>query len=97
MNVIQAGKMLIKARQTQAKIKKVTGTGASKSGRVIVMLNGMHDMEIEFNINSPADFASSRELIEEIKQAHTAAKKALEGKMAEGMDMDSIKDLLGAA
>jgi hypothetical protein len=95
MNIVQTGKMLMKAKQAQNKLKNVNGVGKSKSGKVAVLLNGIQEFEVKLLVSSPAEFKSNKELEAEIQDAYKNSHKELEKKLQQDVDVDSLKDMLG--
>lgn len=96
MNVLQTGKMLMKARQTQNKLKAITAVGKSTKGRVAVLINGLQEVEeVKLLVNTPSDFKSNKELETEVIEALKTSRKEIEKKLQQDMDVDSIKDMLG--
>jgi DNA-binding protein YbaB len=100
MGIIDSGKMLMKARKAQAQMKQTQAAGSSKSAKTAVLINGLGEIE-EIEFNFPEEIvelvgeAFFKDLTKEVIQAYNAAKKELESKLAQNMDMDSIKDMLG--
>lgn len=101
MGVIDTGKMILKARKAQAQLKKTTAAGISKSGTVAVLLNGLNEIE-EVSLSLPEEVVQTlgekyvSSLEQDIIEAMKAAKKELESQLAQNMDMDSIREMLGA-
>lgn len=92
--------MLMKARQTQKQMKKMTAAGQSKSGATAILVNGLHEIEeVEFDFDQETmdrvgeDFL--KKLKKEFMEAYQSARKELESQMSQNMDLDSIRDMLG--
>ncbi len=109
MGIMDTGKMIMKARKAQAQMKKTTAAGQSKSGKTAVLINGLNEIEeISFDFwerddegniiedTMTVDDGFFDDLEKEVIQAFAAAKKELESKLQETMDLDSIRDMLGS-
>ena len=88
-------KLQKEARAMQKKMKAVEVDGESKSGDVVVRINGVNevvDIDIDESLLSPE---KSDNLIKKLKQAFKAAHKKLQREMAKDMDMDRLKGMMG--
>jgi DNA-binding protein YbaB len=100
MSIVDTGRMIMKARKAQSQLKQTSAAGVSKSEKTAILVNGLGEIE-EIAFTFPEEVVAKvgekffAELEKEIIQAYKAAKKALETKLAEDMDMDSIRDMLG--
>lgn len=96
MSVLDTAKLIRKAQQAKTSMKKVQAAGKSKSGLVAILINGLNEI-LEVSIDdSLCQNGSCATLSKEIIEAHDDARKELEKEMASSMDMDSIRDMLGA-
>jgi DNA-binding protein YbaB len=88
-------KLQKEARQMQKKMKKVEIDGESKSGDVVVRINGLQevvDMDIADEL---LDVEKKSKLIKNLQQALKNAHKKLQRDMAKDMDMNQLKGMLG--
>lgn len=104
MGVMDTGKMLMKARKAQSQMKKISAAGQSKTGNTAVLLNGLNEIEeVLFNFlideDGPETMTVDRkffvDLQKEVIDAFKAAKKELEQQIAQNMDINSVRDMLG--
>lgn len=89
-------KMQKEARAMQKQMKALIIDGESKSGDVIVRINGtqeIEDIDIAEELLAPD---KKDALIKEMKQALKAAQKKLQKEMMKDMDMDKLKGMMGA-
>ena len=96
MGILNSAKMLRKAQQAKSSMKSIAVAGKSKSGMTALLLNGLNEIqEIEFADELMNDL-NKQKLVREIIEAFSDAKHELEKQLAATMDMDSIREMLGA-
>ncbi len=106
MGVLDIPKMIAKAREAQNRAKKIEAAG--KHGSASILVNGLIDwVEDEINLDAVMQKANVSEenrvlaekivktVREDLRLSFEDAKKQLQKKMQETMNVDDIKDLLG--
>lgn len=88
-------KLQKEARAMQKQMKALIIDGESKSGDVVVRINGTQELE-DIDIAEELLHSDKKEaLVKEIKQALKAAQKKLQKEMMKDMDMDKLKGMMG--
>lgn len=88
-------KLQKEARAMQKQMKALIIDGESKSGDVVVRINGtqeIEDIDIAEELLSPGN---KEKLVKEIKQALKSAQKKLQKEMMKDMDLDKLKGMMG--
>lgn len=88
-------KLQKEARKMQKEMKKKKVEGESKDGLIKVIINGaqeIEDIEIAEELLAPA---RKTDVTKGLKQAFKEASKKVQKEMAQDMDMDKMRSMLG--
>ncbi|MCX8035385.1 MAG: YbaB/EbfC family nucleoid-associated protein [Candidatus Dojkabacteria bacterium] len=87
-------KMQQNAKKMQEQMKNVLVVGKSKKEELEVTINGLHEL-VSLKISND-DVLKDKTLLEKcLKDSMSEAQKQLQKELAKGMDMDSIRKMLG--
>lgn len=88
-------KLQKEARAMQKKMKAVNVDGESKSGEVVVRINGVNEV-VDIDIDESLLVLEKKDvLIKQLKQAFKSAQKKLQREMMKDMDMNKLKGMMG--
>jgi DNA-binding YbaB/EbfC family protein len=88
-------KLQKEARAMQKKMKAVIVDGESKSGEVVVRINGVNEV-IDIDIDDSLLNVEEKDvLIKQLKQAFKSAQKKLQREMTKDMDISKLKGMMG--
>jgi DNA-binding protein YbaB len=94
-NVKNTLKAVNEARQMQKKMKEMSISGSSKSGKVAVTIDGTQAIT-SLNIDdSLVNTLVKDKMIAEIIEAYNVAQQNAQKDMMKNMDLNSIKEMLG--
>lgn len=88
-------KLQKEARAMQKKMKAVNVDGESKSGEVVVRINGVNEV-VDIDLDESLLSQEKKDiLIKQLKQAFKSAQKKLQREMMKDMDMNKLKGMMG--
>jgi DNA-binding protein YbaB len=88
-------KLQKEARAMQKKMKAVIVDGESKSGEVVVRINGVNEV-IDIDIDDSLLNVEEKDvLIKQLKQAFKSVQKKLQREMTKDMDISKLKGMMG--
>lgn len=94
MGMMDTAKMVRKAMQAKSQMQKITAVGRSKSGKTAVLINGLNDvLELEIDPTLISN-QNVNEVEIDVIEAFKDARKNLEKTMADGLNMEDIRDML---
>lgn len=88
-------KLQKEARKMQKQMKKMSVEGVSKDEDVKVVINGVQEIEDIVIAEELLNPARKVDLVKGIKEAHKDASKKVQKQMAQDMDLDQMKSMLG--
>lgn len=91
-DLIEMQKQAKKMKEEMSKIKVI---GLSKNGLVKIHMNGAQELEHVTISEDAIDKGDAKKLAQSVQQAFKDATKKLQKEMMKGMDMDSLKGMMG--
>ncbi len=88
-------KLQKEARKMQKQMKKMSVEGISKNEDIKVIINGIQEIEDIVIAEELLNPARKVDLVKGLKEAYKEASKKVQKQMAQDMDLDQMKSMLG--